>query len=73
MTIDQIWDAIKQEKQVNWHNGIYEVYSVPVEKKNPYNSLSFRNGEAIRIECTQNGFGGFIAESELKDVYITNL
>jgi len=33
MTIDQIWDAIKQEKQVNWHNGIYEVYSVPVEKK----------------------------------------
>ena len=69
MTIKEIWGAIEQGKKVNWSNSLYIVEPIEFEK-NKYSALSYKDGHALRITCRTNYFGGLIAESELKDVYI---
>jgi len=72
MTVNEIWKALEQNKKVYWNNKLYKVHSEKVESINKYNSLSLKNGYALRITCISNYFGGWIAESELKDVFIDN-
>ena len=69
MNMSEIWDAIDNGKTVNWHNHLYELQVVD-NNETIYSQPSARGEEAIRITCTSNGFGAYMAGSEIKDCFI---
>ena len=69
MIIDEIWAALDKGQLVNWCNSLYKVHPVdfPVNK---HSALSHRDGQALRVTCISNHFGGLIELSDLDNCYI---
>ena len=70
MTIKEIHKSIEEGKRVYWENALYELKYVNCEENNPSGKFSFKNGKAIRITCTSNGFGSLIGEKDLNNCYL---
>ena len=59
MTLRELTQALANQDDVRWGNDGYRVQ---------WEQLP--SGPAITIRCTANGFGGAMANSEMKDCYI---
>ena len=59
MTLRDLTQALANQNDVRWGNDGYRVQ---------WEHLP--DGPAITIRCTANGFGGAMANSEMKDCYI---
>lgn len=70
MSIEQIHEALEQGKTIHWVNYLYSLEYVSCDAKNPSGTLSFKNNKAIRVTCTNNGFGSLITKSCLDKCYI---
>lgn len=70
-TIDQVWDALKEGKTVNWKNSSYKVYIEAAIPDNSFqrNHFSFNKGCVLSVRCVSNHFGSIIDKTDLKDLY----
>lgn len=69
LTIEQIWTALDQGKEVLWHHKGYMIHSVE-SKSNEFSKLSYRNGQALRVTCIENYFGSLMNVTDLGHAYI---
>lgn len=73
-TIEQVWNALDQNKTIYWSSDAYaltiESSRLDWRKERGLNiPISNRDGKCIRVTCTANYFGSLLEPSELIHLY----
>lgn len=68
-TIQDVWNAIEDGKEIFWHHEGYKV--IVEEPNNPnYKPENIRRGKVLTVRCLDNWFGSLLSEYDLPNLYI---
>lgn len=72
MSINQVWELILQNKEVNWVNESYKITKEPIIDNNEYqlNHFSKRGKFVLRVTCKYNYFGSLLEETDLNRLFV---
>lgn len=70
MTIEQIWEALKQGKTVHWNNKAYKIYIEDSSREYQDKHFTNRNGKVLAARCIENYFGSLLTEECLGNCFI---
>jgi hypothetical protein len=72
MTIEQIWENVLQNKEVNWSNSSYKITKEPIYDDNQYqlNHFTRRGKFVLRVTCKSNYFGSLLEKTDLNNCFI---
>jgi hypothetical protein len=70
MTINEIWNALDNNQEVNWGNKSYYIHAIEAKEANQYATDTYRDGYALRCTCKSNYFGSLLHKSEFSQCFI---